>query len=140
MPDGMPSRSGLRRLSALLPALLVVAGCAVATPQQAVAQDEEDGFTPTRPGTERLRACPAELQKAVPGCAVSLTLTKKGEYEACVCDANDVKQVKELPIPPGKRNLARGSSVLLTKITEAGNPEDPCLSIKIDGQKIRLCW
>ncbi|MDX6750971.1 hypothetical protein SH611_14205 [Geminicoccaceae bacterium 1502E] len=141
MLERTPAIKLLPRATAVV-AAAVLAGCALGTAPPATAQDkgEDDAFTPIGGMRAEMPACPAELQAAVKECSISLTVTKDGRYQACFCDRYGVKPAPEPVIPAGERNLARGSSILLTKITEAGNPEDPCTVMKIDGQKHRVCW
>lgn len=136
-----PAAMLLRRLPGLA-AMVVLAGCAVGTAPPAVAQgdDDDDAFDPIDAMRAEMPACPVELQEAVKECSISLTVTKDGRYSTCFCDRYGVKPQQSSVIPRGERNLAKGSSILLTKITEAGNPDDPCTIMKIDGRKERVCW
>lgn len=133
------SRSFFRGLGLVLVLIVTAAALAQANPSSAAGAGDDDGFKPITPGGNP-PACPVALQEMVKQCVIAITLTQNGEYAVCYCDRNGNRPVLDLTLPPGERNLASTSSIVINKLTKPGDPNDPCVTMKIDGRKERICW
>ena len=138
----LASNGHMSRPARGMAALLLLCGCtASAAPMSIAYAEDADGFQPIEGMTGSVMpACPKELQAAVKQCSISLTVTQDGQYSVCYCDSYGNRPVADLTLKPGQRNQANITSVAISKLTLPGDPTDPCITIKIDGTKEKVCW